>query len=761
MKRYLLIFTLLVAVVGQNFAQYPNVTIRQIQQVPLDSLLRADTLQNTQPSRWRLQTSPRYQDTVTVTAVCVVPAYPRWQPPTNDPLGAITFTRAGWTMLLADTGANPYPWGGILVRYGGDTLQAAIDGFLNVERGDVIRMTGYVDEFPAGSMNSATQFVPVPGRAITIIGSAPIPQPATVSVADFYTGIFPGGRIWFSRGEQWEGCQVKFDGALLADGQLLASRGTFTFQDGNGNQMADYDASKFFTLKGSSIDHPYPDSIWSIVYSSLTYPRQIDTLRGFITTVSGGENLRGYRIAPLYRRPYLPNDVVFGVVLPSISTHRRNPIVVPPDSSARVSVRVTRQSGGYPIATVNLLYSLNNAPFVSLPMTFQSSDTTYVASIPQQTANTFVHYFIKVTDSLGNSAMLANSASGGAASDSSRGFFFYTVLNRPLTIQDVQYTPYANGRSGYIGARVTVSGVITADTTSLRLPPPLFRGTTVWYLQSGTGPWSGLWIYSDSLSNELLAMRKGDSVTVTGTVSEYTVETSYTTRLQSLAAPIVVATNRPVPQPIVLPTSTFALGVAKGTPAAEQREAMLVQFNNVTLTDTLPTFGFPEEFEINDGSGPVLVRKDGKHTYTQLASEVSQGKTLIPLGSRISFLRGVITFSGNRYKLVPRANDDFGIITSVRSEYSPQVPSTFSLEQNYPNPFNPTTLIQFNLPVAQFATLKVYNLLGQEVQTLVNGVQAAGKYTIHFDASQLPSGVYFYRLQAAQFSQTKKMILVR
>jgi hypothetical protein len=188
---------------------------------------------------------------------------------------------------------------------------------------------------------------------------------------------------------------------------------------------------------------------------------------------------------------------------------------------------------------------------------------------------------------------------------------------------------------------------------------------------------------------------------------------------------------------------------------------MLVQFNNVALSDTAPTFGFPEEFEVNDGSGQVLVRKDGQHTYTQLESEVAQGKTLISLGSNISYLRGVITFSGNRYKLVPRANNDFGTITGVRTEYSPKVPETYALGQNYPNPFNPATRIQFSLPSSQFVTLKVYNVLGQEVQTLVNDVQAAGEYSVWFDASRLTSGVYFYRLQAGQFSQTKKMLLLK
>jgi hypothetical protein len=665
-------------------------------------------------------------------------------------------------MLLADTGANPYPWGGIVVRVNtADTTQAALDGFLNVERGDVITTTGRIDEFPSPSLNSLTQFVPIPGRPVQIVGSAPIPQPVTVTVADFYRGVFPGS-IRFSTGEQYEGCVVNFVTPLIADARFNTSRGTFTFQDGSGNQMSDYDVSKFFTLKGTSIDHPNPDSVWSIIYAALTFPRQINTLRGVITTSSGGEETRGYRVGPLYRQPYAPDDVEFGVILPTVSSHRRNPIVVPSDSAARISVRVTRQTGGYPIASVFLKYSLNNGAYVNVPMTFQSSDTTYNAEIPQQSVNTFVHYYVAVTDSLGNSVLLANSGVGGQAADTTRGFFFYTVLNRPLTIRDVQYTPYPNGRSGYIGARVSVSGIVTADTASLRLPPLDFRGTSVWYLQSGNDPWSGIWAYNDSLSNELLALKNGDSVTITGNVSEFLVESSYNTRLQSLGTPIIHSSNNPIPPPIVLPTSTFASGVAKGLPNAEQWEGMLVQLNTVALTDTEPTFQFVSEFAVNDGSGPVIIRKDGTHTFTQLASEVSQGRTLIPLGANISYLRGVVMFSGNRYKIVPRSNTDFGTITTgIAPEYLSEIPGQYALSQNYPNPFNPTTVIEFSLPTTQFVSVKVYNILGQEVETLMNGVQNAGTYTLRFDASKLVSGVYFYRVQAGQFSQTRKMLLMK
>lgn len=87
--------------------------------------------------------------------------------------------------------------------------------------------------------------------------------------------------------------------------------------------------------------------------------------------------------------------------------------------------------------------------------------------------------------------------------------------------------------------------------------------------------------------------------------------------------------------------------------------------------------------------------------------------------------------------------------------------SDFELYQNYPNPFNPGTSLQYAIGSMQFVTLKVYDLLGSEVATLVNEEKPAGSYKVSFDASQLPSGVYYYRLQGREFSQTKKMILLK
>ena len=100
------------------------------------------------------------------------------------------------------------------------------------------------------------------------------------------------------------------------------------------------------------------------------------------------------------------------------------------------------------------------------------------------------------------------------------------------------------------------------------------------------------------------------------------------------------------------------------------------------------------------------------------------------------------------------------VITNVASDQYASV-ENFELHQNYPNPFNPSTIISFQIPARIYVSLKVYDLLGSEITTLVNEIKEAGSYKKEFDAADLPSGVYFYRIQAGNYAETKKMILLK
>ena len=99
-------------------------------------------------------------------------------------------------------------------------------------------------------------------------------------------------------------------------------------------------------------------------------------------------------------------------------------------------------------------------------------------------------------------------------------------------------------------------------------------------------------------------------------------------------------------------------------------------------------------------------------------------------------------------------------LTDVAEDHS-AIPGEFNLSQNYPNPFNPTTKISWQLPISSHVSIKIFDLLGNEMTTLVNEFRTAGSYEVEFDASGLSSGMYFYKLEAGNYSDIKKMVLIR
>lgn len=102
-----------------------------------------------------------------------------------------------------------------------------------------------------------------------------------------------------------------------------------------------------------------------------------------------------------------------------------------------------------------------------------------------------------------------------------------------------------------------------------------------------------------------------------------------------------------------------------------------------------------------------------------------------------------------------------GVVTSVEKIETESIPDKFRLDQNYPNPFNPTTTIAFALPKQTEVSIKLFDLQGRIVSILVDNEMAAGEYQIVFDAKNIPSGVYFYRIDAEGFVQTKKLTLLK
>lgn len=132
----------------------------------------------------------------------------------------------------------------------------------------------------------------------------------------------------------------------------------------------------------------------------------------------------------------------------------------------------------------------------------------------------------------------------------------------------------------------------------------------------------------------------------------------------------------------------------------------------------------------------------------------SQGLYNMPNINALLVINGYIFAGTGHQSIWRRSMDDILGLNNI-------IPPSFSLLQNYPNPFNPQTVIKFNLPVRSEVLLIVYDIRGREVQTLVNGKLKAGIYKINFNRSSLSSGIYFYKIKANEFSETKRMIILK
>ena len=169
------------------------------------------------------------------------------------------------------------------------------------------------------------------------------------------------------------------------------------------------------------------------------------------------------------------------------------------------------------------------------------------------------------------------------------------------------------------------------------------------------------------------------------------------------------------------------------------------------------TLNWSTATELNN-QGFEVQRKFGGNDFVTIGLVKGNGTTTSP--NNYTYVDKLVDAGKYFYRL---KQIDYG----GKYEYSQEVEvnwspfTTYKLEQNYPNPFNPTTTIGFGIPEKGNVRISVLNILGEEIKVLLNEEKEAGYHSTEFNASDLPSGVYFYKLQAGNFVETKKMILLR
>lgn len=731
-------------------------TLQEIQTVPADSLVLGR------------DKSPYNNDSVEI--IARVSAPPRVSPANGDNRTLLRGT-SSWTCYAQDT-ANGL-WGGIVIRQGSRGDQTGLD---LLDTGALIRVRGVIQEFgstqSSNFANTLTQLAldTADGYTISILGSSPKrPDPKLVTIDQFANGDYPnGGTINYVQGEKYEGMYVEIRNVTVAAG--VGNRQPWSIVDENGNKLYFRDFSNYFSTS------PSGDTLRQWTHPSIgTF---VNHIRGVIISANN-EGVFGnqlpYAIIPVY-----PNDLSLGNPPPQLSAPLRSPGVPTPSDSVQVSVTAT-DPGASPLTLTNVrvLWRFNGGSFTQKDMSLATGNI-FTAKMPPAPLGTLVEYFIRAEDNLGAIKLLPT--------DTLRSKLFYVVRSSDsMSIQDVQYCPNNGGRSSYEGYDVRgLEGIVTADTSDI--PGISFSssgGTQTAprrvYIQNGTGPFSGIWLFG----NPTDVLRKGDRVRVRGFVEE---DFSCTRLTINVASNIVLLSQgNPLPSPQILTSAQLANNKSDGDTTIEKWESVYCRLNTpvtincinaglgiaCTTSEPLQDSSFRRNFgEIlvadQGGTDARVELQDGNHTFTNNwdGNGNQAGFTLLTKNDIISYVEGILYFSFGNYKLTPRRNNDFGTVTPVGITGISQIAESFQLMQNYPNPFNPSTTIRFSLPYSGQVSLKVFDITGREMKTLVNGNLGSGTYSARFDSYGLASGTYFYSLivndiSGARYSETKKMVLIK
>ncbi|WKZ70931.1 MAG: lamin tail domain-containing protein [Melioribacteraceae bacterium] len=316
----------------------------------------------------------------------------------------------------------------------------------------------------------------------------------------------------------------------------------------------------------------------------------------------------------------------------------------------------------------------------------------------------------------------------GQKDTSATGSFFVGITD----IRDVKVADN-NVRPQYLGVGVRIIGTATVPTGTFH--PTRFEA----YIQDST---AGIGLFNSALTTPIVT---GKRYVIVGRLDFYNGLMQISPQTESDILDLgSVGQVEP---------SVVTIGEILADP--EYYEGMLIRLNGVSLDASTPwqCSGSGANLTFTSNGEQITVRIDAD---TDICGAEEPTWPVDLLGVVGQFDPSSPYSEG--YQVLPRSLDDFLTPTDVDEE---EIPLTYGLEQNYPNPFNPSTTIKFSIPEQGLVTLKVYNLLGEEVITLINNQLEAAYHEVKFDASQLGSGVYFYRITSGDFVSTKKMLLIK
>jgi len=206
-------------------------------------------------------------------------------------------------------------------------------------------------------------------------------------------------------------------------------------------------------------------------------------------------------------------------------------------------------------------------------------------------------------------------------------------------------------------------------------------------------------------------------------------------------------------------TKGWAVGHLGTILAYDSQVPVELTYFTANIDDNNVVLNWQTATEKNNSGFEILRSTQNENNWNQIGFVEGHGTTTE--GNSYSFADKNLETGSYLYKLIQIDFDGTRNESEIVNADVSSQPKEYSLLQNYPNPFNPSTTIEFSIPESGNVKLVVYNSLGEEVSTLINNYEAAGSYKINFDAAGLPSGLYFYKLSAGNFSEVKKMIFLK
>ena len=619
---------------------------------------------------------------------------------------------------------------GMMIADGAWDQNATLDLLI----GDVIQITGRVSFFGVSAQVSVA--------TLELLGSytdfgfdESIFAADTVSTSDLNMSNGDGTYManWTNY-PAYSGSYVCIDDATMFNRTFVDDREDWTVtSDGGETVVATYDMSLRYRNDGGNGAYTNPPFN---IREDTFFPPPIGasvTLCGVM--VHQGNNDPFFQASPLEAMnsivPWPDSDLVVkasppsfvGVSTPEARLSSTDPYTV----TAEVLIDPERSADSV-VLTWTLQDGIAKSAPDSTPIPMVNTEgNTWAADLPASGLDGgFVSYWVTATDNTG--ASTSTIATG------------YRTIDGPLaSISDIQEAVLP-GAGDYPSP---FAGVTIENLTVIVQSQPAISGEVSVQDDSTLAPWSGIML--DLTDEQVATIAPGDQLMIASATVE---ERFGLTQLTDVTMSVSSAKSSSALGYRSVSSADFQDAVVR-----EAHEGMLVTFENATITE-ITRFG---EWEFTNASADETVIGDD-----QSDSFPGGGDVFTP-GETYAFLQGIWWYSFGTYKIVPEDPDtDIGEQVNVAVEpIGDGIPSQFSLNQNYPNPFNPTTMITYDIPQSGLVTLEVFDITGRKLATLVDEELSAGSYRVSFDAYDLASGLYLYRLTAGAHVQTNKMLLMR